>query len=244
MIKKIIFKKVTFFNIKDNEISSLFNIDGLFVFPSGPNLSEMRIGSEYHLSLKKADYVFFDSGFFVLLLKLFKGINVNKVSGYKFLNYFFKHLSKTKNKSIFCIDPDKNTSIINKKFLNKLGAKNVYSYVAPIYNEYNINDKKLLKSISLKKVDYILTNIGGGKQEILGNFLKKNLKYKTSIFCTGGAISYFTGHQAPINNFFDKLYLGWLIRILFSPRIFLIRYLKSFKLLFVIIFSNIRVLKK
>ena len=244
MIKKIIFKKVTFFNIKDNEISSLFNIDGLFVFPSGPNLSEMRIGSEYHLSLKKADYVFFDSGFFVLLLKLFKGISVNKVSGYKFLNHFFRYISKNKNKSIFCIDPDIKTSNINKKFLNKFGVRNVYSYVAPIYNEYNFNDKKLLKLTSLKKADYILTNIGGGKQEVLGHYLKKNLKYKTSIFCTGGAISYFTGHQAPINNFFDKFYLGWLIRILFNPRIFLIRYLKSFKLLFVIIFSNIRVLKK
>jgi len=102
----------------------------------------------------------------------------------------------------------------------------------------------LLKLILLKKTDYILTNISGGKQEILAHYLKQNLKYKTSIFCTGGAISYFTGHQAPINNFFDKFYLGWLIRILFNPRIFLIRYLKSFKLLFVIIFSNIRVLKK
>jgi len=244
MVKKIIFKNIFFFNIQDHQIVKFFKKKSLFVFPSGPNLSDMKVNSKYYMSLKKADYVFFDSGFFVLLLKLFKGINVNKVSGYKFLNYFFKHLSKTKNKSIFCIDPDKNTSIINKKFLNKLGAKNVYSYVAPIYNEYNINDKKLLKSISLKKVDYILTNIGGGKQEILGNFLKKNLKYKTSIFCTGGAISYFTGHQAPINNFFDKLYLGWLIRILFNPRIFLFRYLKSFKLLFIVIFSNISVLKK
>ena len=196
------------------------------------------------MSLKKADYVFFDSGFFVLLLKLFKGISVNKVSGYKFLNHFFRYISKNKNKSIFCIDPDAKTSNINKKLLNKIGVKKVYRYVAPIYNEYNFNDKKLLKLISLKKADYILTNIGGGKQEVLGHYLKKNLKYKTSIFCTGGAISYFTGHQAPINNFFDKLYLGWLIRILFSPRIFLIRYLKSFKLLFIVIFSNISVLKK
>lgn len=244
MVKKIIFKDIIFSNIQDHQIIKFFKKKGLFVFPSGPNLSDMKVNSKYYMSLKKADCVFFDSGFFVLLLKLFKGISVNKVSGYKFLNHFFRYISKNKNKSIFCIDPDIKTSNINKKFLNKLGVKKVNSYVAPIYNEYNFNDKKLLKLILLKKTDYILTNIGGGKQEILGNFLKKNLKYKTSIFCTGGAISYFTGHQAPINNFLDKLYLGWLIRILFSPRIFLIRYLKSFKLLLIVIFSNITVLKK
>ena len=244
MVKKIIFKDIIFSNIQDHQIIKFFKKKSLFVFPSGPNLSDMKVNSKYYMSLKKADYVFFDSGFFVLLLKLFKGISVNKVSGYKFLNHFFRYISKNKNKSIFCIDPDIKTSNINKKFLNKLGVKKVNSYVAPIYNEYNFNDKKLLKLTSLKKADYILTNIGGGKQEVLGRYLKKNLKYKTSIFCTGGAISYFTGHQAPINNFFDKFYLGWLIRILFNPRIFLIRYLKSFKLLLIVIFSNITVLKK
>ena len=244
MVKKIIFKDIIFSNIQDHQIIKFFKKKGLFVFPSGPNLSEIKFNSKYYLSLKEADCVFFDSGFIVLLLKLFKGISVNKVSGYKFLNHFFRYISKNKNKSIFCIDPDIKTSNINKKFLNKFGVRNVYSYVAPIYNEYNFNDKKLLKLTSLKKADYILTNIGGGKQEVLGHYLKKNLKYKTSIFCTGGAISYFTGHQAPINNFFDKFYLGWLIRILFNPRIFLIRYLKSFKLLLIVIFSNITVLKK
>ena len=79
--------------------------------------------------------------------------------------------------------------------------------------------------------------IGGGKQEILGNYIKKNINFNTKIICTGAAISFFTKVQAPMNSFHDKLYLGWLIRIIYNPKIFLPRYLKSIKL-FLIIFKN------
>ena len=73
---------------------------GLFVFPAGPALASIDKSQKYHESLRKADLVFFDSGFLVLLLKVFKNISVNKFSGYKFLNLFFDYLRKNKNKSI------------------------------------------------------------------------------------------------------------------------------------------------
>ena len=58
------------------------------------------------------------------------------------------------------------------------------------------------------------------ENRILGLHLKK-LKNKVTILCTGGAISFFTGDQAPINNFIDKYYLGWLIRFIYNPIVFL-----------------------
>ena len=87
-----------------------------------------------------------------------------------------------------------------------------------------------INEIKKIKPDFILTNIAGGKQEILGLYLKKKLNFKTSIYCTGAAISFFTGQQPPVNKFFDYLYLGWFIRILFNPKLFLLRYLSAFKL--------------
>ena len=48
-----------------------------------------------------------------------------------------------------------------------------------------------------------------------------------------------TGQQAPINRFFDNFYLGWFIRILFNPKIFLFRYLKAFRLIFLVIKEKI-----
>ena len=95
--------------------------------------------------LRKADLVFFDSGFFVLLLKFFKNINVKKFSGYKFLNLFFNYLKKNKKKSVFCIDPNLKFSKSNKNFFKNLGIKKIYNYIAPNYKIKNFSDKKLLK---------------------------------------------------------------------------------------------------
>ena len=231
MVKKIIYRDITFINFNLKKINILFKKKGLFVFPAGPTLANLETNSKYHQSLKQADYVFFDSGYFVLLLKLFRSLKVSKFSGFKFLETFFKYLSKNKGNTIFSIDPDFKQSEFNRKYFNKIGVKKVFSYIAPIYKKSNIVDKKLVNQIKKVKPNYILTNIAGGKQEILGLYLKNNLNFKTSIYCTGGAISFFTGLQPPVNKLFDYLYLGWLIRIIFKPRLFLIRYLSAFKLI-------------
>ena len=240
MISKVIFKKIIFNNIYDKNFKKYIVKKGLFVFPAGPALASISHSNEYYDSIKKADLVFFDSGFFVLLLKLFKNISVNKFSGYKFLNLFFNHLKKNRNKSVFCVDPNLKFSKSNKNFLKELGVNKVYNYIAPKYEIKNFSDRKLLKKIKKVKPDFILTNIGGGKQEILGLYLKKNLKIKTTILCTGAAISFFTREQAPINSLIDKLYLGWFVRLIFNPFVFLKRYLYGLKLIPMVIFSKIK----
>jgi hypothetical protein len=70
-------------------------------FPSGPGLASINFSKEYFISLKKSDLVFFDSGFFVLLLRVFKGINVNKFSGYKFVELFLKYIKKNNKKKYY-----------------------------------------------------------------------------------------------------------------------------------------------
>ena len=236
-IKFIKFLNIKFHNFSDKDFIKLIYRPGLFLFPSGPGLSSLETSTSYLASLKKADYVFFDSGYFVVLLKIFKNIKVKKFSGYKFLKLFFNFLNMHKNKSIFLIDPSKKKSLSNKKYLKEIGLKKIHNYISPYYNPDKLIDEKLLKKIKKIKPNYIITNIGGGTQEILGLYLKNNLNFKTTILCTGGAISYFTGDEAPINNFFDKIYIGWLIRIIFNPKFFLIRYLKAFKL-FLIVWRN------
>jgi N-acetylglucosaminyldiphosphoundecaprenol N-acetyl-beta-D-mannosaminyltransferase len=87
-----------------------------------------------------------------------------------------------------------------------------------------------------------MINLGGNVQEVLGYYLKKKLGFKPIIICSGAAISYFTKQQAPINDFLDAIYLGWLIRIVFSPKIFLLRYLRAFKL-FLIVYNSTVIVK-
>jgi len=241
MINKVIFKKIIFHNVDTKNFNNYILKKGLFVFPAAPGLASIRQSNRYYQSIKKADVVFFDSGFFVLLLKIFKNINVKKFSGYKFLNLFFNFLKKNKKKSVFCVDPNFKFSKSNKDFLKSLGIKKIYNYIAPEYKVESLSDNELLRQIKKVKPDFILTNIGGGRQEILGLYLKEQLKIKTTILCTGAAISFFTKDQAPINAMIDKLYLGWFLRLIFNPIIFLRRYFYSLRLIPMVIFSKIKV---
>ena len=232
-------KIVNFLDIKFLSINILFlkkviKKKGLFVFPSGPGLSELKVNSNYHKSLINSDYVFFDSGFFVLLLRFFKNINVQKLSGYKFLNFYFDYL-KINKKKIFSIDPNEELSNSYRLFFKKKIKIKSFHYIAPKYNLRIKINKNLIKRIHDSKAKEIIINIGGGTQEILGYYLSKKLNKKYKIVCTGAAIAFFTGDQSPINNNIDKLYLGWLFRIIYNPKIFLPRYLSAFKLFFLFI---------
>jgi|TARA_B110000305_G_scaffold50925_1_gene55420 N-acetylglucosaminyldiphosphoundecaprenol N-acetyl-beta-D-mannosaminyltransferase len=234
--KKIYFKGINFFNLDYSEIKKKIKKGGLLVIPSGPGLSTLDKDKKYHIALKNSDIALFDSGYFCLLLIILKFINVKKFSGYKLLKNLFNDKS-IKHCKFFLVDPSYKESIQNKKYLSSIKIKNSHHYVAPIYRKQNIHDSKLLSIINKKKPKFIMINLGGNVQEVLGYYLKKKLRFNPIIICSGAAISYFTKQQAPINNFLDAIYLGWLIRIVFNPKIFLLRYLKAFKLL-LIVYNN------
>ena len=241
MVSKIIFKKIKFYNIDFKRFDNYITRNGLFVFPAGPALALINKSSNYYQSIRKADLVFFDSGFFVLLLKVLKNIHVQKFSGYKFLSLFFNYIKKNKKKKIFCVDPNLNYSRSNKQYFKKLGIKNIQNYIAPLYDPNHLIDKKLLTRIKKFKPHYIIVNIGGGTQEILGLYLREKLKFKTTILCLGAAISFFTKDQAPINSLIDQLYLGWFIRLIFNPISFSIKYLYALRLIPMVISSKIKI---
>ena len=71
-IDKIKFKGIIFKNFQDKNFKKIIEKKGLFLFPSGPGLSSIEKEIPYLKALKNADYNFFDSGYFVLLLKYFK----------------------------------------------------------------------------------------------------------------------------------------------------------------------------
>ena len=225
------FLDIKFTDISYLDLKKLLKKGGLVVLPSGPGLSTLRNDLNYKIALQNSDIVLFDSGFFCILLSVLKNIKVKKFSGYKLLKNLIKDLKKSKKK-LFLIDPDQNQSKINKKYL---GLKNLSQYVAPQYRRKKIEDKKLLNILITQKPEYIIINLGGNTQEVLGYYLKQKLKYKPIIICSGAAISYFTKEQAPISDLIDNFYLGWLFRILLNPLIFLPRYISAIKLFFIVL---------
>ena len=73
--------------------------------------------------------------------------------------------------------------------------------------------------------------IGGGVQERLGYALKQQLSFRPGILCLGAAIAFLSGGQAAIPPWADRLMLGWLFRIVFSPRRYFPRYWAALKLI-------------
>ena len=236
MIKYKIIKifGINFIDEKYKTIKYLLNKGGLLVLPSGPGLSNINRNIKYHKALKNADIALFDSGYLCLLLRI-KGIKVKKFSGFKFFKNLLISLKNEHDKKILFVDPSDDQSKINKKFFKLKKISKIFQYVAPLYKKNKIQDLKLLNKIKRIKPKYIIINLGGEVQEVLGYYLKRNLTYKPSIICSGAAISFFTKKQAPINNFLDKIYLGWLVRCLFNPLKFIPRYLLALNLCLIFI---------
>ena len=210
---KFIFQQIKFYSGSYKEIKKKFDQGGVLVAPAASALTSIKDDQRYHKSLIDSDIAILDSGFFCILLRIFQKNKVIKLSGYLFLSRFLEELKKIDK--IFLINPSIKEDKINKKYLLKKNIKNFKTYVAPHYK--TIKDDKLIKKIKLFKPKYIMINIGGGIQEPLGVYLKKELNFKVSILCTGAAIAFLTKEQAPINKIVDRLYLGWLVRLLWSP---------------------------
>ena len=237
--KIVIFKNIRFFDYSFKKILEIILKGGLLVAPAASALIDIKSNKSYRNSLVNSNIAIFDSGFFCLLLRLFKNINVTKLSGYKFLKQFLNEKSIKKVK-ILLINPSNDEGKSNYKLLKKKKFRYIVNYTAPIYKK--IEDQKLLKIIRREKPKIIIINIGGGKQEPLGYYLNKKVNYKITIICTGAAIAFLTKRQAPVNDMIDKFYLGWLIRFLYNP-LNIKRLFDSFKLFEYVLSSRIKVIR-
>ena len=230
MSKKVFnYKGISFYNSSFSYILNKINKGGVLVAPAASALSQIYDNKNYYLAIKKADIAILDSGLFCILVRIFLKMKVKKLSGYLFLKKLLDS-KKIKNKKILLVNPSKLDNEINKELLLTKGFKKVESYLAPKYNN-KVTDKKLLKQVKKFKPNYLIINIGGGTQEQLGIYIKNNIKYKLSIICTGAAIAFLTKRQAPINDFVDKIYLGWLWRIIYDPKRFFFRTMSSLGLI-------------
>ena len=164
-------------------------------------------------------------------MRIFKKLKVKKLSGYLFLKLLLEN-KEIKNKKFFLINPTLAESKKNYQLLRSKGFYKQKFYVAPMYNLSNYKDLKIINLLNLLNPDFIIINLGGGIQEPIAEFLRQRLrKKKVVILCTGAAISFLTKEQAPISQFYDEYYLGWLIRLIHKPKSFFPRILKSFYLI-------------
>lgn len=205
---------------------------GLMVVPAAPALVNIKADKAYYESLLAADLAIADSSYMAIWWNFFRRPRINRISGLEFLRVFLYDKEIIASNDILLVNPTIKEAEANKQLLNSIGFRlsEKNQYQAPFYDKKNVHDNELLEKIKALRPRFIIINIGGGTQEKLGAWIKSHLDYKPGIVCTGAAIAFLTGHQANIPHWADKLHLGWFMRCISEPKLYVPRYWNSFKL--------------
>jgi N-acetylglucosaminyldiphosphoundecaprenol N-acetyl-beta-D-mannosaminyltransferase len=204
---------------------------GLLVVPAAPALKDVAWNAAYREALANADVALADSAFMVLLWNLLQGDSIQRLSGLRYLRELLLQDSVRTAGNTFWIMAGTASSEKNVAWLKSEGIDVPADciYQAPMYGT-NIEDKELVEKLQSLRPKHVVITVGGGTQERLGLYLKRNLDYLPAIHCIGAAIAFLSGDQVRIPDWADRLYLGWLLRCFSSPRRFIPRYLSASKL--------------
>ena len=204
-----------------------------------------------------ADLVLPDSGFMVLLWRILRGGRIRRISGLAYLKELLGRAGFRQDRSVLWVLPDENARDQTLHWLQSHGFLSTADdcYVAPIYGT-RLEDPALLEHVQIRRPGHVVIALSGGVQEKLGLYLREkslvpadlrsltsdppadgfavaNLRDRSdrpAIHCIGAALGFIAGYQIAIPPWADRLYLGWLLRLLSNPRKFLPRAMSALAL--------------
>jgi exopolysaccharide biosynthesis WecB/TagA/CpsF family protein len=205
---------------------------GLLVVPAAPALRNLADDVAYREALLGADIAIADSSLMVMIWNLMQGDNIRRLSGLGYLTELLTRADVREPGRTFWIMPNPDSAARNLLWLRQQGI-DVFPedvYVAPFYRSV-IEDEVLLQAVRERRPAHIIVALGGGTQEKLGLYLKRNLKPLPAIHCIGAAIAFLSGDQVQIPMWADRFYFGWLFRCISEPRRYVPRYWSARKLI-------------
>jgi UDP-N-acetyl-D-mannosaminuronic acid transferase (WecB/TagA/CpsF family) len=205
---------------------------GLLVVPAAPALKDLAANASYREALVNADVAITDSAFMVMIWNLLERDSVQRLSGLKYLRALLELPDVREPGETFWIMAGAASEEKNLTWLKENGitVPRDYVYRAPMYSA-QIRDEELLEQLAKLRPKHIVVTLGGGTQERLGLYLKRNLDYSPAIHCIGAAIAFLSGDQVRIPAWADRFYLGWLFRCFSAPVRYVPRYWEARKLL-------------
>ncbi len=212
---------------------------GLLVVPAAPALKDLDRNRDYRESLLNADLAITDSAFMVLIWNRLQSTQIKRLSGLEYLRELLLDPEIRQPGNTFWIMA---SPVSAKRNLDWLAGQGItipedHIYMAPMYGNAAIADPTLIDLLNRLRPRHVIVTIGGGTQERLGLYLKRNLSYRPAIHCIGAAIAFLSGDQVHIPVWADKYYLGWLLRSLAEPKRYIPRYWDARKL-FAIMLRN------
>lgn len=122
------------------------------------------------------------------------------------------------------------------------GLKIKYKFSLPFSKINKKYEKKIISNINKSGVDILFVCLGCPKQE-LWMYRHKN-KIKCTMIGIGAAIDFISKNKILPNKFFEKIGLGWLIRLLSEPRRLFWRYFKTNLIFIFLIILQLTRIKK
>jgi N-acetylglucosaminyldiphosphoundecaprenol N-acetyl-beta-D-mannosaminyltransferase len=189
---------------------------GLIVAPSGTCFTRLQHDPTYRAAMTTADQVLPDSGLMVLLWRFVRGDRLNRISGLAYLKELLARPDLRSTESTVWVLPDHYAQDKTNSWLRENGfvTNSTSFYVAPIYGS-RIEDPVLLELIQSQRPSHVII---------------AHVDLACAIHCIGGALGFITGYQVAIPAWADRLYLGWLFRLVTNPRKFMPRAISAFSL--------------
>ncbi len=205
---------------------------GLLVVPAAPALKDVETNAAYREALLAADLALPDSAFMVMIWNRLQGDCMPRISGLEYLRTLLGHGAVREPGRTLWVMASGTSAERNVGWLARQGIQvpNECVYVAPQYGT-ELEDIALLERIERVRPQHIVVTVGGGTQERLGLYLKRQLSYLPAIHCIGAAIAFLSGDQVCIPMWADRYYLGWAFRSASEPMRYVPRYWDARKLL-------------
>jgi len=231
---------INFFGGTSREaVDQISRSGGLLVAPAAPSLINVCRDEEYRQAILASDLAIADSGFMVMLWKLFTGETVPRISGLEHVKRLIEHESVQQPGAVLWVVATGSSGERLLAFLRSGEYKRLLCsgipvseediFVAPKYGR-PVGDEALLGIASQNRPRHIVVAVGGGVQDKLGQYLLERLEYRPAIHCIGAALGFLTGDQVRIPDWADKYYLGWFFRSLAQPKVFVPRFWSARKL--------------
>jgi UDP-N-acetyl-D-mannosaminuronic acid transferase (WecB/TagA/CpsF family) len=235
---------IDFFDGSARAAIALMREGGLLVIPAAPALKDLDSNPGYRDALLNADLAITDSAFMVLIWNRLQQTRIRRLSGLEYLSVLLLEPGVRRPGNTVWIMASPSSAQRNRAWLERQGINipDDHVYLAPMYaaagctepsedGSPSLSDPVLLERLERLRPQHIILTIGGGTQECLGLYLKRNLSYRPAIHCVGAAIAFLSGDQVSIPMWADRYYLGWLFRSLSEPKRYGPRYWEARKLL-------------
>ena len=224
---------IDFFDGSAKAAIDLLRNGGLLVVPSAPTLKDLDRNPDYRDSILNADLAITDSAFMVLIWNRLQSRPIKRLSGLEYIRELILQPDVRQPGNTLWIMASPISAQRNLAWLEEQGitVPEDYVYLAPMYPSGPLADQPLLERLNRLCPQHVIVTVGGGTQERLGLYLKRNLDYRPAIHCIGAAIAFLSGDQVSIPVWADKFYLGWLIRSLSEPKRYIPRYWEARALL-------------